>query len=123
MDTFYSGPANGANGERAVVITDHSFADGSAAARSISGEAAGDITMTAELGYVTSDNHVDDFAHLGNAHSLLLGRLGLDRVGFHVLLIRKTMRSRVTLASAALSLYAHCRDRWAPREQAHCCSA
>ncbi|BCM17507.1 calcium-binding protein [Mesorhizobium sp. J8] len=78
VDTFYSGPANGANGEHVVVITHHSFADGSAAAKGISGEAAGDIiayfnynTMTAELGYVTSENNVDDFAHLGNVQSLL----------------------------------------------------
>ncbi|WP_331375518.1 calcium-binding protein [Sinorhizobium chiapasense] len=90
VDTFYSGPANGANGEHVVVITDHSFADGSAAARDISGEAAGDIiayfdnrTMTADLGYVTSENHVDDFAHLGNVQSLLqLAGLGLTASDF-----------------------------------------
>ncbi|APG86839.1 nodulation protein O (plasmid) [Sinorhizobium americanum CCGM7] len=90
VDTFYSGPADGANGEHVVVITDHSFADGSAAAREISGEAAGDIiaffnykTMTADLGYVTSENQVDDFAHLGNVQSLLhLTGLGLTASDF-----------------------------------------
>ncbi|WFU07223.1 calcium-binding protein (plasmid) [Rhizobium sp. CB3171] len=90
VDTFYSGPANGSHGEHVVVITDHGFSDGSAAARDISGEAAGDIvayfnynTMTAELGYVTSDNHVDDFAHLANVQSLLhLAGLGLTASDF-----------------------------------------
>ncbi|PDT35837.1 MULTISPECIES: calcium-binding protein [Sinorhizobium] len=55
-----------------------------------SGEAAGDIiayfnyqTMTAELGYVTSENQVDDFAHLGNVQSLLhLAGLGLTASDF-----------------------------------------
>ncbi|WP_085034839.1 calcium-binding protein [Ensifer aridi] len=71
VDTFYSGKAAGANGEHVVVITDRSFADGSAAASAISGETAGDIivyhdskTHTANLAYVTSANHVDVFAHL-----------------------------------------------------------
>ncbi|AYG70660.1 calcium-binding protein [Rhizobium sp. CCGE531] len=90
VDTFYSGPASGANGEHVIVITDHSFADGSAAAGDISGEAAGDIvayfnynTMTADLGYVTSENHVDDFAHLSNVQSLLhLAGLGLTASDF-----------------------------------------
>ncbi|MDK1378128.1 MULTISPECIES: calcium-binding protein [unclassified Sinorhizobium] len=90
VDTFYSGPADGAHGEHVVVITDRSFADGSAAAKAISGEAAGDIiayfdysSMTADLGYVTSENHVDDFVHLGNVQSLLhLAGLGLTASDF-----------------------------------------
>ncbi|MDL2408258.1 calcium-binding protein [Rhizobium calliandrae] len=71
VDTFYSGAASGTNGEYVVVITDRSFADGSAAASAISGEAAGDIlvyhdykTQTANLAYVTSENSVDELVHL-----------------------------------------------------------
>lgn len=71
VDTFYSGKASGANGEHVVVITDRSFADGTAAARAISGEAAGDILVyhdnkmhTANLAYVTSENSVDPLVHL-----------------------------------------------------------
>ncbi|RDJ01868.1 calcium-binding protein [Rhizobium grahamii] len=76
VDTFYSGKASGANGEHVVVITDRSFANGSAAALAISGETAGDIivyhnseTNTADLAYVTSANHVDVFAHLLHSES------------------------------------------------------
>ncbi|AGS25572.1 calcium-binding protein [Rhizobium etli] len=90
VDTFYSGPASGANGEHVVVITDRGFTDGSAAAKAISGEAAGDIiayfndnSMTANLGYVTSENYVDDFAHLSNVENLLhLAGLGLTASDF-----------------------------------------
>ncbi|APO70146.1 nodulation protein NodO (plasmid) [Rhizobium gallicum] len=77
VDTFYSGDASRANGEHVVVITDRSFADGSAAASAISGENAGDIivyhnykTHTADLAYVTSGNHVDVFAHLSAVDSV-----------------------------------------------------
>ncbi|TCN27558.1 calcium-binding protein [Sinorhizobium americanum] len=77
VDTFYSGKASGANGEHVVVITDRSFADGSAAASAISGESAGDIIVyhdyknhTADLAYVTSANHVDVFAHLSGVYSV-----------------------------------------------------
>ncbi|KGM34341.1 hypothetical protein P409_10815 [Inquilinus limosus MP06] len=77
VDTFYSGAASGANGEHVVVVTDQSFASGSAAAQGISGEAAGDIiayydskTGTANLAYVTSANHADVFAELSNVHSV-----------------------------------------------------
>lgn len=73
VDTFYSGAASGANGEHVVVITDRSFASGTQAASAISGENAGDIivyhdyqTQTANLAFVTSANHVDEFAHLGS---------------------------------------------------------
>ncbi|WP_349253222.1 hypothetical protein [Bradyrhizobium sp. CB3481] len=73
VDTFYSGAASVANGEHVVVITDLSFASGTEAASAISGEHAGDIivyhdyqTQTANLAYVTSENHVDEFGHLGS---------------------------------------------------------
>ncbi|MBP1885061.1 calcium-binding protein [Sinorhizobium mexicanum] len=77
VDTFYSGAASGAKGEHVVVITDQSFASGSAAARAISGEAVGDIivyhdfkTHTANLAYVTSANSVDELIHLSDVHSV-----------------------------------------------------
>ncbi|WP_026621861.1 Ca2+-binding RTX toxin-like protein (plasmid) [Ensifer sp. WSM1721] len=90
VDTFYSGPASNANGEQVVVITDRGFSNGSDAARAISGEAAGDIivyfgykTMTANLAYVTSENHVDEFAHLSNVQSVDgLAGLGLTAWDF-----------------------------------------
>ncbi|WP_245310329.1 hypothetical protein [Bradyrhizobium jicamae] len=60
-----------------MVITDVSLANGTEAASAISGENAGDIivyhdylTHTANLAYVTSANHVDEFAHLGSFHSV-----------------------------------------------------
>ncbi|WP_404295635.1 hypothetical protein ACD578_29865 (plasmid) [Microvirga sp. RSM25] len=77
VDTFYSGAASGANGEHVTVITDRSFASASDAASAISDEHAGDIivylassTGTANLAYVTSENHMDEFARLANVNSL-----------------------------------------------------
>ncbi|WP_027488096.1 calcium-binding protein [Allorhizobium undicola] len=75
VSTFYSGAASGANGEHVVVITE-SYLNGSDVARDISGEHAGDIivyynpgTQSANLAYVTSENHAEDFAHFGGIHS------------------------------------------------------
>lgn len=89
VDTFYSGPASGAHGEHVVVITDRGFSNGSDAASAISA-APGDIiayfgynSMTANLAYVTSANHVDEFAHLSNVHSVDgLASLGLSASDF-----------------------------------------
>ncbi|MBP2238937.1 hypothetical protein J2Z31_005478 [Sinorhizobium kostiense] len=89
VDTFYSGAASGANGEHVVVITD-SYLNGSDVARDISGEHAGDImvyynpgTQSAHLAYVTSENHAEDFAHIGGIHSQAdLAALGLSAWDF-----------------------------------------
>ncbi|ASY73959.1 calcium-binding protein [Sinorhizobium fredii] len=89
VSSFYSGAASGANGEHVVVITE-SYLNGSDAARDISGEHAGDImvyynpgTQSAHLAYVTSENHAEDFAHLGGIHSRAdLAGLGLTAWDF-----------------------------------------
>ncbi|MDX8503228.1 calcium-binding protein [Mesorhizobium sp. VK4C] len=89
VDTFYSGDVAGANGEHVVVLT-NSFSNGSQAADAISNERIGDIivyynplTHSGNLAYVTSDNHADDFAHLGNVHSVAdLAGLGLSAWDF-----------------------------------------
>ncbi|MCW1414070.1 calcium-binding protein [Rhizobium sp. 1AS11] len=90
VDSFYSGPASDANGEQVAVITDRGFFNGSDAASAISGETAGDIivyfgynSMTANLAYVTSENQVDEFAHLSNVHNVDgLAGLGLTASDF-----------------------------------------
>ncbi|WP_245278384.1 hypothetical protein [Ensifer aridi] len=87
VDTFHSGAASDANGEDVVVVTDKSFHSGDGAANAIAGETTGDIivyhddlTKSAVLAYVTSENHADEFAHLGSVHSLA-DLAGSARVG------------------------------------------
>ncbi|MCZ4093109.1 calcium-binding protein [Sinorhizobium psoraleae] len=86
VDAFYSGAASEANGEDVVVVTDKSFFSGDGAANAIAGETTGDIivyhddlTKSAVLAYVTSENHADEFARLASVHSLAdLAALGLS---------------------------------------------
>ncbi|WP_338082768.1 hypothetical protein [Ensifer aridi] len=90
MDTFHSGAASHAHGEHVLVITDRSSYSGDGAAHAIGGETAGDIivyhddlTKGAVLAYITSENHADDFARLGSAHSVAdLAALGLSAWDF-----------------------------------------
>lgn len=90
VDTFHSGAASDANGEDVVVVTDKSFYSGDGAANAIAGETTGDIivyhddlTKSAVLAYVTSENHADEFARLGSVHSLAdLAGLGLSAWDF-----------------------------------------
>ncbi|WP_245362190.1 calcium-binding protein [Rhizobium sp. NXC14] len=77
VETFYSGNASGASGQRIVVITDKSFASASDARGAISGGHDGDIivyhnakTDTADLAYVSSPEQVNVFAHLSEVHSV-----------------------------------------------------
>ncbi|WP_327197596.1 hypothetical protein [Sinorhizobium saheli] len=86
MDTFHSGAASDANGEDVRVVTDKSFYSGDGAANAIAGETTGDIivyhddlTKSAVLAYVTSENHADEFARPGSVHGLAdLAGLGLS---------------------------------------------
>lgn len=92
VSSFYSGAASGANGEHVVVITDEPFTSASAAASAISGEAPGDIIVyhyndginrMANLAYVTSENHAEEFVHLSGIHSLAdLAGMGLTAPDF-----------------------------------------
>ncbi|MCA1444664.1 calcium-binding protein [Ensifer sp. IC4062] len=90
VDTFHSGAASEANGEDVVVVTDKSFFSGDGAANAIAGETTGDIivyhddlTKTAVLAYITSENHADEFARLGSVHSVSdLAALGLTAWDF-----------------------------------------
>ena len=44
-ESFFSGAASGANGERVVVVTDQGFASGAAAVQAVGGEEAGDFVI------------------------------------------------------------------------------